>query len=53
VTGRFAGSEQVPVPPNWGCYRIAPDVVEFWQGRENRMHNRIRVIGGGILRLQP
>ena len=33
------------MPPNWGGYLIAPDVVEFWQGRENRVHNRIRVAG--------
>ena len=46
VTGRFAGDEQVPVPPHWGGYRIAPEVVEFWQGRENRIHNRIRVTTG-------
>jgi pyridoxamine 5'-phosphate oxidase len=53
VTHRFAGSEQVPVPPNWGGYLIAPEVVEFWQGRENRLHNRIRVVGGNVERLQP
>jgi pyridoxamine 5'-phosphate oxidase len=53
VTARFADDEQVPVPPNWGGYRIAPDVVEFWQGREDRLHNRIRVVDGHIERLQP
>jgi pyridoxamine 5'-phosphate oxidase len=53
VTARFADSEQIPVPPNWGGYRIAPEVVEFWQGRENRLHNRIRVTGGQVERLQP
>ncbi|BBX46316.1 pyridoxamine 5'-phosphate oxidase [Mycobacterium cookii] len=53
VTGRFAETEQVPVPPNWGGYRIAPVEVEFWQGREDRLHNRIRVVGGRIERLQP
>ena len=51
VTARFADSEQVPVPPNWGGYRIAPDEVEFWQGREDRLHNRIRVVGGRVERL--
>ncbi|HTX94137.1 MAG TPA: pyridoxine 5'-phosphate oxidase C-terminal domain-containing protein, partial [Mycobacterium sp.] len=30
-----------------------PESVEFWQGRENRLHNRIRVSGGLIERLQP
>jgi len=59
VTVRFADAEQVPVPPHWGGYRIAAEVIEFWQGRENRIHNRIRVTpdaGGGaarIERLQP
>ena len=53
VTERFAELEHVPVPPNWGGYLIAPEVVEFWQGRENRVHNRIRVTGARIERLQP
>jgi pyridoxamine 5'-phosphate oxidase len=44
VTERFADQDAVPVPPNWGGYLIAPEVVEFWQGRENRVHNRIRVV---------
>ncbi|MEO3758068.1 pyridoxamine 5'-phosphate oxidase [Mycobacterium sp. B14F4] len=52
VTQRFADDE-VPVPPHWGGYLIAPEVVEFWQGRENRVHNRIRVQGNRIERLQP
>lgn len=56
VTARFADTETVPVPPHWGGYRIAPEVIEFWQGRENRMHNRIRVTPGEtdrIERIQP
>ncbi|ETZ99020.1 pyridoxine 5'-phosphate oxidase family protein [Mycobacterium kansasii 824] len=53
VTARFADAEHIPVPPNWGGYLIGPEVVEFWQGRENRVHNRIRVAGGHIERLQP
>jgi pyridoxamine 5'-phosphate oxidase len=53
VTERFADLDAVPVPPNWGGYLVAPDVVEFWQGRENRVHNRIRVDATGIQRLQP
>ena len=40
---RFAELDEVPVPPNWGGYLIASEVVEFWQGRENRVHNRIRI----------
>jgi pyridoxamine 5'-phosphate oxidase len=53
VTERFAELEHVPVPPNWGGYLIAPEVVEFWQGRESRVHNRIRIERGRVERLQP
>ncbi|WP_197501113.1 MULTISPECIES: pyridoxamine 5'-phosphate oxidase [unclassified Mycobacterium] len=53
VTARFADREQVPVPPGWGGYLLAPESVEFWQGRENRLHNRIRVTGAHVERLQP
>ncbi|TXI42728.1 MAG: pyridoxamine 5'-phosphate oxidase [Mycobacterium sp.] len=52
VTERFADGD-VPVPPHWGGYRMTPEVVEFWQGRENRIHNRLRVTGDRIERLQP
>jgi pyridoxamine 5'-phosphate oxidase len=38
---RFADSEEVPLPPNWGGFRVVPDVVEFWQGRKGRMHDRL------------
>lgn len=53
VTARFADQDQVPVPPGWGGYLLAPESVEFWQGRENRLHNRIRVTGDRVERLQP
>jgi pyridoxamine 5'-phosphate oxidase len=40
VEERFAGVE-VPSPPHWGGYVVAPARVEFWQGRRSRMHDRL------------
>jgi pyridoxamine 5'-phosphate oxidase len=39
---RFPDTGQVPLPPHWGGVRIQPVSVEFWQGRPNRMHDRLR-----------
>jgi pyridoxamine 5'-phosphate oxidase len=38
---KYAGQE-VPMPPYWGGWRLAPEAVEFWQGRRNRLHDRLR-----------
>ena len=38
---KYAGRE-VPLPPHWGGYRVAPETVEFWQGRRSRLHDRLR-----------
>jgi pyridoxamine 5'-phosphate oxidase len=42
IRRRFADTDVVPVPPHWGGWRIRPEVVEFWQGRADRMHDRLR-----------
>ena len=41
VTARF-GEDQIPRPPHWGGYRLIPVSWEFWQGGENRLHDRFR-----------
>jgi pyridoxamine 5'-phosphate oxidase len=41
IERRFDGRE-IPRPPDWGGYRVRPDLVELWQGRENRLHDRLR-----------
>lgn len=33
--------QEIPLPDNWGGYKIVPDRIEFWQGRSNRLHDRI------------
>jgi pyridoxamine 5'-phosphate oxidase len=38
---KYAGRE-IPLPPNWGGWRVLPDTVEFWQGRRSRLHDRLR-----------
>lgn len=53
---QFAGQE-IPLPPYWGGYRLVPAAIEFWQGRINRLHDRLRYTRAGsgwtVTRLQP
>jgi pyridoxamine 5'-phosphate oxidase len=40
ITSRF-GSEKIPYPEFWGGFNVEPKEIEFWQGRENRFHDRV------------
>ena len=57
VASRFEDDAEVPRPPDWGGYRLVPEEVELWQGRPDRLHDRLRWRRAGdgwsLERLQP
>ncbi|MFD9909262.1 pyridoxamine 5'-phosphate oxidase [Streptomyces sp. NPDC059063] len=59
LAARYPEGEQVPAPPHWGGFRVLPLTIEFWQGRSNRLHDRLcytREAGGApwtLHRLSP
>ncbi len=54
---REFGEGDIPLPGHWGGFRLMPDCIEFWQGRPNRLHDRIQFVLEGtawtIRRLSP
>jgi pyridoxamine 5'-phosphate oxidase len=48
------GEENIPLPPSWGGYRLQPRSIEFWQGQQSRLHDRLRYTrqDGGLWKIE-
>ena len=57
TTARYPEGTPIPRPPHWGGFRLDPETVEFWEGREDRLHDRLRyrrtADGWALERLAP
>jgi pyridoxamine 5'-phosphate oxidase len=58
IEEKYKGKDPLPAPPHWGGYLVKPELFEFWQGRDNRLHDRFRYVknassGWTIERLAP
>lgn len=58
IEKKFADSDTIPLPPHWGGFLLQPAVIEFWQGRNDRYHDRFRYtksdqVGWTVKRLAP
>ncbi|NDZ80553.1 pyridoxamine 5'-phosphate oxidase [Streptomyces sp. SID10853] len=53
LAARYPEGTEVPVPENWGGYRVTPGTAEFWQGHENRLHDRLRYVRAGNGETEP
>jgi pyridoxamine 5'-phosphate oxidase len=47
VEEQYKDVPEVPLPENWGGYIVVPELIEFWQGRQNRLHDRVEYIYEG------
>jgi len=57
IEKRFEGKNVLPKPHQWGGFQVDPNMIDFWQGRESRLHDRIQFIkvdsGWSVHRLAP